>query len=210
MKIIENKEYYKMAELVEISAISNHTISFYSKKGLLPQTINTSKNMKYYPQMTLTVLNLVKYFKENLNFSIDYIKELFDYYNIYFDNKEELIVQSIKMITYEIKNPIKKDDLKKFSLEKAIKLKLLEDKNIYFKTEVDVLKTFHELISHNISTHLIIEYIKSAKTLAKIEKELSDEVLNKKGFIPEILVLDILNNLKPFIFNTHTIDIFKD
>ncbi|RWS48081.1 hypothetical protein CKA56_15965, partial [Arcobacter venerupis] len=57
MKIIENKNYYKMSELVDLTALSNHTISFYDKKGLLPNTLSTSKNMKYYPEITITVLN---------------------------------------------------------------------------------------------------------------------------------------------------------
>ncbi len=86
MKTIDNKNYYKMSELVDLTGISNHTISFYYKKGLLPNTLSTSKNMKYYPEMTIMVLNLIKYFKNNHSFSIDYIKELFDYHNINFDN----------------------------------------------------------------------------------------------------------------------------
>ncbi len=103
MKIIDEKPYYKMSELVEETQLSNHTISFYHKKGLLPNTVNTSKNMKYYPEITITVLNLIKYFKDNLSFSIDYIKELFDYYKIDFDDRAELILQSIQMISSEIK-----------------------------------------------------------------------------------------------------------
>ncbi len=78
MKTIEDKTYYKMSKLVELSNLNNHTISFYDKKGLLPNTVSTSKNMKYYPEITITVLNLIKYFKDNLNFSIDYIKELYE------------------------------------------------------------------------------------------------------------------------------------
>ena len=109
MKIIEEKNYYKMSELVELTNLGNHTISFYDKKGLIPNSVSTSINMKYYPEITVTVLNLIVYFKENLNFSIDYIKELFDYYNVDFENRSELILQSIEMISSEIKNPISKE-----------------------------------------------------------------------------------------------------
>ena len=42
MKVIEDKNYYKMSELVSQTALSNHTISFYYKKGLLPNTLSTS------------------------------------------------------------------------------------------------------------------------------------------------------------------------
>lgn len=209
MKVIEEKNYYKMSELVQLTNLSNHTISFYHKKGLLPNALSTSKNMKYYPEITITVLNLIKYFKDNLSFSIDYIKELFDYYNIDFDDRAELILQSIEMLSSEIKNPISKKDLDKEALKEAIKLDLVDDKEIYFKTEVEVLKVFKELRAYEISTQLINEYVKTSKKLALLERELSSKVLEKKGFLPEILVLDILNSFKPYIFNRHTIEEFK-
>lgn len=209
MKKIEDNNYYKMSELVELSNLSNHTISFYDKKGLLPNTLSTSKNMKYYPEITITVLNLIIYFKDKLNFSIDYIKELFDYYQINFDDRSDLILQSIQMISSEIKNPIDKESLKYLNLEKAIELDLLEDKKIYFKTEVEVLITFNELLKYDISTQLIEEYVKTSKKLASLEKELTSKVIEKTGILPEVLILDILNTFKPYIFNYHTIEEFK-
>lgn len=209
MKIIENKNYYKMSELVDLSALSNHTISFYDKKGLLPNTLSTSKNMKYYPEITITVLNLIKYFKDNLNFSIDYIKELFDYYKINFDDRSDLILQSIQMLSREIKNPILKKDLINQNIDEAIKLDLLDDKEVYFKTEIEVLNTFNELRKYDISTELISEYVNTSKKLALLEKELTSKVLEKNGYLPEVLVLDILNSFKPYIFNRHTIIEFK-
>ncbi len=119
--------------------------------------------MKYYPEITITVLNLIKYFKENLNFSIDYIKELFDYYNIDFDDRAELILQSIQMISNEIKNPIARKDLDKEILEEAIKLDLVDNKDIYFKTEVEVINVYKELRAYEISTKLINEYVQTSK-----------------------------------------------
>lgn len=209
MKIIDEQNYYKMSELVEQTGLSNHTISFYHKKGLLPNTLSTSKNMKYYPEITITVLNMIKYFKDNLSFSIDYIKELFDYYNINFENRADLILQSIQMISSEIKNPVLKKDLSDLYLQEAIEIDLLEDKEIYFKTEVEVLKTFSKLRRYEISTQLISEYIITSKKLAMLEKELTVKVLDETGQLPEVLVLDILNSFKPYIFNKSTIEEFK-
>lgn len=205
MKIIEEKNYYKMSELVDLTNLSNHTISFYDKKGLIPNSVSTSINMKYYPEITVTVLNLIVYFKENLNFSIDYIKELFDYYNVDFENKSELILQSIEMISSEIKNPISKEKLINKNLQEAINIGLLEDKEIYFKTEREILEIFDELLKYDISLELVEEYINTSKKLALLEKELSQKVFDKTGTIPEILVLNILNSLKPYIFNKQTI-----
>lgn len=209
MKIIDKKPYYKMSELVEETNLSNHTISFYSKKGLLPNTVNTSRNMKYYPEITVSVLNMIKYFKDNLSFSIDYIKELFDYYNINFDERSELILQSIEMLSSEIKNPISKKDLDEEIIKEAIDLDLVDNKDIYFKTEVEVLKVYEELRGYEIANELINEYVKTSKKLALLERQLSTKVLEKTGFLPEVLVLNILNSFKPYIFNRHTIIEFK-
>jgi DNA-binding transcriptional MerR regulator len=199
-----------MSELAQKSSLSNHTISFYNKKGLLPDSISTSKNMKYYPAITLTVLNLIKYFKDNLNFPIDYIKELFDYYDIDFTQRDKLIINSLKMMAYEIKNPIKKESLQEYSIDMAISIGLLEDKDIYFKTDIEILYIFSELKEYNVATKLIKEYIQSAKRLATIEKELSDKVSDERGDVPEILVLEILNKFKPYIFNKETIKKFEE
>jgi DNA-binding transcriptional MerR regulator len=209
MKIIDDKYFYKMSELVEQVGLSNHTISFYHKKGLLPNTKNTSKNMKYYPEITITVLNLIKYFKDNLNFSIDYIKELFDYYKIDFSDRTELILQSIEMISNEIKNPVPKENLDQELLKEAISFDLLDDKEVYFKTEIEVLRTYEQLRKYDVSTQLINEYVTTSKKLALLEKEISGKVLEDTGFLPEVLVLDILNSFKPYIFNRHTVIEFK-
>lgn len=165
--------------------------------------------MKYYPEITITVLNMIKYFKDNLNFSIDYIKELFDYYRIDFNDRAELILQSIQMLSSEIKNPIERKDLNQELLQEAIDLDLLDKKEIYFKTEVAVLKTYEELRKYEISNQLISEYVTTSKRLALLERQLSTKVLEKTGYLPEILVLDILNSFKPYIFNRHTIIEFK-
>jgi DNA-binding transcriptional MerR regulator len=210
MKTIENKNYYKMADLVKLTELSNYTIQFYAKKGLLPDTLSTSKNMKYYPEITLTVLNLIIYLKDHLSFSIDYIKELFDYFNVDFTNKGDLILQSIEMITTEIKSPIPKENLLSQNIQKAIDLKLIEDKTIYFKTEVEIIKTFNELLEYDVAHELIKEYINTSIHLAKLEKKLADKVIESKGELPEVLILNILNNLKPFIFNKQTIRAFED
>jgi DNA-binding transcriptional MerR regulator len=210
MKTIDGKEYYKMSELSLESGISNHTIAFYNKKGLIPDGINTSKNMKYYPTITLTVLNLIKYLKENLNFSIDYIKELFTYYSANFEDKEDFIIQVIAMITYEVTNPIDKNEIDENLLLEAIRIGLVEDKSFYFKTELEILHIFNELKEYDIDSLLIKEYINTAKHLAVMERELSDKVYAKTGHIPETLVLNILNKLKPFIFNQSTIMEYKN
>jgi len=210
MKNIDDKTYYKMSELVKLTNLSNHTIQFYSKKELLPNTLSTSKNMKYYPEITITVLNLIKYLKEHLAFSIDYIKELFDYYKVDFCDRGDLILQSIQMISFEVTECKSYESLVMKNLQQAIDLGVLEKKENYFKTEIEVLDIFNELLDYDVSKELIEEYIITSKRLAKLERKLADRVLEKEGELPAVLVLDILNSFKPFIFNSSTIQAFKE
>jgi hypothetical protein len=114
------------------------------------------------------------------------------------------------MITYEVTNPIDKNEIDENLLLEAIKLELVENKSLYFKTELEILNIFSELKEYDIDSLLIKEYINTAKKLAVMERELSDKVYAKTGHIPETLVLDILNKLKPFIFNQSTIMEYKN
>ncbi|MCP4970247.1 MAG: hypothetical protein GY932_06590, partial [Arcobacter sp.] len=93
--------------------------------------------------------------------------------------------------------------------KEAITLDLLDEKEIYFKTEVEVLKTYTQLREYEVSEELIGEYVKTSQKLALLERELSSKVLEKNGVLPEILILDILNSFKPYIFNRHTITEFQ-
>ena len=113
------------------------------------------------------------------------------------------------MLSNEIKNPILKKDLLNRNIDEAIKLDLLDDKEVYFKTEIEVLDTFNELKKYDVSTELISQYVKTSKNLALLEKELTNKVLQKNGFLPEVLVLDILNKFKRYIFNRDTIWEFR-
>ena len=71
------------------------------------------------------------------------------------------------------------------------------------------MRTYEELRKYDISTKLINEYVTTSKKLALLERELSTKVLEDTGYLPEVLVLDILNSFKPYIFNRHTIIEFK-
>jgi DNA-binding transcriptional MerR regulator len=210
MKLINEEKYYKMSELVELTGLNNHTIQFYSKKDLLPHTLSTSKNMKYYPEITVTVLNLIVYLKENLGFSIDYINELFEYYKVDFNDRGDLILQSIQMMAFEIGEVKQKEDLYDLPLTLAIQHEILEDKVFYFTSEIKILTILKHLLTYEGALELIIEYIHSAKKLARLEKALANKVIEDKGELPEVLVLDILSQIKPFILNSCTVSAFKE
>lgn len=208
MKIIDNVKYYKISEIVEETKINKSTIHYYKDLGLIPNPLVINKNMIYYKEITISCLNLIKYLNENLKYSMETIKILFSKYEINFDNKAELILKIIEMINNDCfgENTMNKEDEDYLNL---INLNLLEKKEIYSNKEFEILKIYKELKKYDINDKLIKSYIEQGLILSKIEKEITDEVFNSIGNIPEILVLDILTKLKGFILNKQILNIFK-
>lgn len=206
MKIIDNVKYYKISEIVEETKINKSTIHYYKDLGLIPNPLVINKNMIYYKEITINCLNLIRYLKENMGYSIETISNLFKEYKINFENKNELILSVIEMIN---------DDIEKIEIEKTndlkecIELTLLKDKKRYNTKEIEILNIYKELKKYDINNRLIKAYIEQGIILSKIEKEISDEVLNNTGNIPEILILDILTKLKTFVLNKQILKTFK-
>lgn len=208
MKIIDNVKYYKISEIVEETKINKSTIHYYKDLGLIPNPLVINKNMIYYKEITISCFNLIKYLNENLKYSMETIKILFSKYEINFDNKAELILKIIEMINNDCfgNNKINQEDEDYLNL---INLNLLEKKEVYSNREFEILKVYKELKKYDINDKLIKSYIEQGLILSKIEKEITDEVFNSIGNIPEILVLDILTKLKGFILNKQILNIFK-
>lgn len=208
MKEIDNINYYKISEIVKETKINKSTIHYYKDLGLIPNPLVINKNMVYYKEITISCLNLIKYLNENLKYSMETIKVLFNKYEINFDNKTELILKIIEMINNDCfgENIINKEDEDYLTL---INLNLLEKKEFYSNKEFEILKVYKELKKYDVKDKLIKSYIEQGLILSKIEKEITNEVFNNVGNIPEILILDILTKLKGFVLNKQILNIFK-
>lgn len=208
MKEINGKMYYRMSELYDLTGINKSTIQYYKELGLIPEPFNTSKNMGYYPIVTKNVLNLIKYLTNDMGYSINHIVEVFKEYNISFNIKSEILLNIIELITFDKKNGYIRIEKNKV-LNKLIELNLLENKESYSEKEYERYKIFKEIFKYEEGIQLIESYIIQSKTMAKLEKLLADKVFEKEKELPEILVLDILNKFKPFIFNKSLLNEYK-
>lgn len=203
----DNIEYYKISEIVEKTNIKKSTIHYYKELGLIPEPLVMNKNMIYYKEITISCLNLIKYLNENENLLINDIKVLFEEYQINFDNKSDLILKTIEIINNGL---IKNNNIiSNESLKELIDFKILTKKENYTKKEIDIINIFSELKKYDIDNKLINSYIEQGLILAKLEKQIADEVLEKSGNIPEILVFNILTKLKGFVLNKQILKIFK-
>ncbi len=83
----------KMSELVEKSGVSKSTILFYLKEGLLPEPEKPKPNVHLYDPKTLKILDFIKYFQENLGYSIAQIKAILADNRIDFNSDSDLILE---------------------------------------------------------------------------------------------------------------------
>ena len=68
----------KMAELAERSGVPAATIKHYRREGLLPEPVNTSRNMAYYPPEFVDRLRLIKRLQEERFMPLKVIKQALD------------------------------------------------------------------------------------------------------------------------------------
>lgn len=71
-----------MRELEKISGFTRATINYYIKEGLLPAPRKSAKNMAYYDSEFIARLKKVKILKDDCNFSLKQIKEMFGEHKI--------------------------------------------------------------------------------------------------------------------------------
>lgn len=207
MKTINGEIYLKVSEVANLTGINKHTIQFYNSKNLLPPVFRTAKNMVYYPEITVTILNIIKYLQERLSYSIDNIINLFSHYRINLKAKNEIIKSSLEILSFGLFQVV--DPTQVPNLKKAIDLGLVEDKHFYFIKELDAVHVMNKLLSYDFGENLISSYISFAKQVSSFEKTLADTVVASDIPINELDILDIMHCLKPFIFNKATSEVFN-
>jgi len=224
--------HLKMSQLSKETNIEKTTIQHYSNKGLLPNAVKTSPNMKYYPILTIKYLQIIQYLKSSLNYSLDDISELFSQINLTFEN----FTLDLKNILYVLIDDlnirkkygiteivtIKKTDIIE-SMEKYLSVDiessfvdLLYKEEIFLESEslnlndLELIKLSFEIYKVSNSIDIIKEYIVNAQELSIKEKEISDNLYSKIGEFEPVLILELLLNIKPYVFNKNTFRTFTN
>ncbi len=73
-RLVENK--YRMKQLSELSGVSRETIRYYINEGLLPPPVKTSKNMGWYSDRHLDILQLIQKLQKERFLPLKVIKPL--------------------------------------------------------------------------------------------------------------------------------------
>ncbi len=173
---------FKMSELVAKSGISKSTILYYIKEGLLPEPHKPKPNVHLYDKKTLKILEFIKYFQENLGYSISHIKEILTDNNIDFNSDTDIIIGYLKAMQDK---DTETEANKILKLAKEMKI----DQNL-FKTYEKCAKELAKL-----------EYEMGAKLLNSKTKNKNNEL--------QKVIFDIILTLKPYIFNRATLEEHK-
>jgi len=168
----------KMQELVAQSGVSKSTILYYIKEGLLPEPEKPKPNVHLYPPQTLKILEFIKYFQQNLGYSIAQIKEILKDNRLDFSQEGDMILRYLEAMQH----PDQEDAAKRI-LHEANKLGI--DKSLFDAYEACAAELAR------------LEYEMGAKLLTSEHK-------NENNALQKV-IFDIILKLKPFIFNRATI-----
>ena len=173
---------YKMSELVSQSGVSKSTILYYIKEGLLPEPEKPKPNVHLYPPKTVKILEFIKYFQQNLGYSIAQIKEILKDNRLDFSSDSNMVLKYLEAM--QSPQQVAQADA---ILHKAQKLGI--DRTLFDAYE----KCAAQLAR--------LEYEMGAKLLTSEHK-------NENNALQKV-IFDIILTLKPFIFNRATIEEHK-
>ena len=206
----------KMKELMELSNESKSTILYYVKEGILPQPSKPKPNVHIYDESCVAILKFIKYLQHNFSYSIAQIKTIFEDNSFDFDGSFEAMVNSLELISGGKDNLwyTKEDFLELTSMSEKM-LKEYQKKGYLFERlkgfstkEIEIAEILNRAKELGLDFGLLDDYVIDAKELAKKENEIGsvllqddDETHNNRYE----LLFDLVLNLKPYIFNMHTV-----
>ncbi|WP_428738423.1 MerR family transcriptional regulator [Sulfurimonas sp.] len=203
----------KMAQLMKETGETRSTLLFYVKEGLLQEPTKPKPNVHLYHDDSIERVRLIKMLQNQLHYSIQQIKQVFDDNRFDFENGVEGVLQKLELFSgmterqYKtMDDALKVYDLDKESIEYYIKENILELENGYFNdSSWKVLQILNDLEKYTQEKELLLLYVKTAKELAVKEFDLGRKLVEQDNTNhAQELFLDLILTLKPYIFNLQT------
>jgi len=206
----------KMKDLIAKSGESKSTILYYIKEGLLPQPQKPKPNVHLYDEVCIDIIKFIKYLQHNFSYSISEIKHIFENNNFKFDSSFDSMVSSLEFISgskglkqISTKELLELTQITQAILDEYIQKGYIFKRGDYFSTkEVEIILLIESAKSKGLDMKLFDEYVKCATSLAKLENQLFENMLDSQEDSSESLyelIFDIVLKLKPYIFNSHTV-----
>jgi DNA-binding transcriptional MerR regulator len=205
----------KMKHLMEQTGESKSTILFYVKEGLLPEPEKPKPNLHLYDESCINIIKFIKYLQNQFSYSIAQIQIIFQENTFNFSDDFSMMLRSLQMMSgtsdgkwYSTDDFLELSELTQEALDTYLKRGLLFKQEQGFSTqELKLVKVFKRAKRLGLDEKLFDAYVKSAKSLAKIEYALGSEMLERDKFLNNEhyeLLFDSILTLKPYLFNMHT------
>jgi len=208
----------KMKQLMEETGESKSTILFYVKEGLLPEPSKPKPNLHLYDESSVNIIKFIKYMQHQFSYSIAQIKAIFSENTFDFSSDFSMLLKSLQMMSGEFGAKwYEEEDFLELSELSQKELDIYLDKGWIFKQEqgfstqeLKLVQLFKDATSLGLDDRLFDAYVKSARSLAKIEYELGSMMLDREKKESEDsehykVLFDSILILKPYLFNMHTI-----
>lgn len=208
----------KMKQLMEETGESKSTILFYVKEGLLPEPSKPKPNLHLYDESSVNIIKFIKYMQHQFSYSIAQIKAIFSENTFDFSSDFSMLLKSLQMMSGEFGAKwYGEEDFLELSELSQKELDSYLDKGWIFKQEqgfstqeLKLVQLFKDATYLGLDDRLFDAYVKSARSLAKIEYELGSMMLDREKKEHEDsehykILFDSILILKPYLFNMHTI-----
>jgi DNA-binding transcriptional MerR regulator len=199
----------KMNELVKRSGENKSTLLYYLNEGLLPEPQRPKPNVALYDDKCVEIVKFIRYFQHSLYYSISQIKEIITNNAINFDDGVDMIISSLSAMSigkkdYSIAEILEKANINDKELALLQTLEFIRKDDFYSEKDIEII---HILSRSEEIFELLKHYVQSAKTLAKLEKQIGIDLLknSSQGDHLQPLIFDTMLKVKPYIFNNHTL-----
>ena len=205
----------KMKHLMEATGESKSTILFYVKEGLLPEPEKPKPNLHLYDESCINIIKFIKYLQTQFSYSIAQIQGIFKENKFTFSDDFSMMLRSLELMSgstdgkwYNDEDFLELSGITKDKLDDYLKRGLLFRQEKGFSAqELKLVGLFNRADNLGLNSELFDAYVASAKALAKIEYQLGSELLERDKSLNNEhyeLLFDSILNLKPYIFNMHT------
>ena len=205
----------KMKHLMEQTGESKSTILFYVKEGLLPEPQKPKPNLHLYDESCINIIKFIKYLQNQFSYSIAQIQGVFKEKKFTFSDDFSMMLRSLELMSnnpdgkwYNDDDFLELSELSQKELDKYLKRGLLFRQEQGFSTqELKLVDVFKRAETLGLDGKLFDAYVKAAGELAKIEYALGSDMLEKDKTLNNEhyeLIFDSILNLKPYLFNMHT------
>ncbi len=205
----------KMKHLMEATGESKSTILFYVKEGLLSEPQKPKPNLHLYDESCINIIKFIKYLQHQFSYTIAQIKTIFEENNFTFSDDFSMMLRSLELMGgspngkwYSDEDFLELSELTQEELNNYLaKGWLFKQEKGFSSKELQLVELFKRAKALNLSEELFDAYVSSAIEIAKIEYELSAELLESDKTLNNEhyeVIFDTILTLKPYIFNMHT------